>query len=415
MKRERKFQKYRIRIFFIVVSIIIICSAAIFLLRLTGYGIKQEGINLYFYDEKTNCSLNGYLFINDILAGKTENGSFYLSYEDYTKNAELSNESNIFLLGKLGECFKDKKEMIFDKYWTMPNINKEYFFGDSNYIFKTEINIHNPKNIEVISFIRPEKVRPYLKEISLDNNPEEDLSKINSYLSGRINYNNDTKILNWQLPQETLEAGKGICNDYSTALLSMFLAYNPAFKCYNIILSDHVTTLCNFGKDYIYYDELSTEVKSTIDDSLNSTEFKSRLLSLNRLYFNEYGLNETEKADIAFNDKEYVEFKSDEEFIDWQYSLKDKNTRMNILFDLEKKYNSQISEKKYDENISELYTKKPERVSSAIEIPTISGFFSDYFYLIFISFILIAVLLVILYKVNKKYDLKTTPQNSKII
>ena len=65
----------------------------------------------------------------------------------------------------------------------------------------------------------------------------------------------------WQTPEETLSIKQGDCEDYSTSLLSLFLAYNPALNCYNVVLSSHVTTFCKINDYYIYYDQRRTELK----------------------------------------------------------------------------------------------------------------------------------------------------------
>jgi hypothetical protein len=402
----KKKVNHKIR-YLIIFLIIIISLGALAFLKFTGFAIKNEIITLHFSDVETNCSLNGYLFIDNKLIGKTNNGLFDLTLNEYKTSLENKPNQNISLFGKLGDCFKENNNMLFDKSWKIPEINNNFFYGETNFNFKTNINIHNPKDRELIGFIQPENVKSFLGNLELNYNIENDLSKINFYLSNKINYINNSKGIYWQLPVETLLANRGICNDYSTTLLSLFLAYNPSLKCYNIILSDHVTTICNINNDYIYYDQQEKEVIIKINNSENITEIKSKLSDFNNQFLDVYGLDKTEIAKIAFNDKEFIEFKNNQDFIDWQYSLINKDTKTNILSELEKESTvleeNQISEANTQEitnnTLAELGSQKP---NTSANLPTLSGFFTNNIYIIIGAIIIIIALLILLYRINKK-------------
>jgi len=347
--------------------IIILVFGALFILtftlsenniRLVGYAINENFLNinkieLQFIDEASNCSLNGYVFINNKLLGKSENGLFNLTIDEYKKN--FMEENNISIFGKLGDCFKENKDLLLDRSWNMPEIKRNYFYGESTYLFKTNINIHNPKNRELMGFITPEKVDSYLNVKKKDTSS--DLSEINNYLSSKIAYVDDISGIYWQMPKETLNISKGICNDYSTTLLSLFLAYNPSLKCYNIILTDHITTLCNINNEYSYFDQQKKEKKISINESTNSSDIKLKISKLNEEFFNYYGLNKNESPIIAFNNQEYIEFKKEEDYLNWQYSLLTKDTKSNILGELEKE-SIQLQEGQ-ENNSSELSSIKP--------------------------------------------------------
>jgi len=419
MKETKSMKKSKKQIdLLIIILIIIVLVILLFFINsiMTGNAIKQETVHFYFYDEITNCTLNGYLFIGDKLIGKSMNGNFNLTLEDYRGFENNSNE-NLSLFGKLGDCFKENKDMLFDKSWEMPKITDDLFYGESAFNFKTNIDIHAPRNREPMGFIQPDKIKPYLESIELKNNILTDPSSINSYLSTKIQYLNNSKAAYWQLPEETLLTNKGVCNDYSTTLLSLFLAYNPSLKCYNIILKDHVTTFCSIDKTYIYYDQQDKEVKKEITNIYNSSEIKSELTALNKEYLDYYGLEKTEIAKIAFNDKEYIEFNTNQDFIDWQYSLFNKDTKTNILSELETKNNNNNNNnnnniQNNNENSqeinstpeleypiqSELGSQKP----APAELPTIKGFFQQNSLLIFPLFIILIILIIILIRVNRK-------------
>lgn len=369
-------------------------------MKFTGYAVKQQEVQFYFYEEENNCSFNGYLFAGDNLIGKTENGFFSLSLEEY-KLLKNNLNQNISLFGKLDDCFNENKDMLFDKSWKMPEIDNNFFYGESIFNFKANITPNYPRSKELIGFIQPEKLKSYLSNIELRNNTLEDLSSINIYLSNKIQYINNSKTAYWQLPEQTITDNKGVCNDYSTTLLSLFLAYNHSLKCYNIALSDHLTTFCDIEDSYIYYDQQEKEVEIKINHPYNSSEIKSSLIDLNKQYFDYYGLSETEKAKIAFNDKEYIEFKNDEHFIDWQYSLINKDVKTNLLLNLEKQYNYVKKYKISLENNnteSDLSSAKP----APVELPTFKGFMQKNSFLLFLLFIALVVLVIILIKINKK-------------
>lgn len=395
-KRKKQFKILNI----LIITLIFLVLTLIFLfIRFTGYAIKQQQVQFYFYNEENNCSLNGYLFVGENQIGKTQNGFFNLTLEEY-KNLQNNLNQNISLFGKLGDCFNENKDMLFDKFWKMPEIENDFFYGDSLFNFKTNINIHNPVNQELIGFIQPEKVKSYLSNIELKNNILEDLSKINIYLSNKIQYVNNSKAAYWQLPEETLSNNKGICNDYSTTLLSLFLAYSSSLKCYNIVLTDHVTTFCNIDNSYIYYDQQEKQVKKEIKYPFNVNEIKSQLSDLNREYLDYYGLDKNETARIAFNNKEYIEFKTSQDFIDWQYSLINKNSKSDIFLDLETKNNELEKNNNLTEQTiqGELGSQRP----ASPELPSLSGFLQKYSFLIFPLFIILIILIIILIKINKK-------------
>lgn len=399
-------EKLRLFITIAIASIIIL----IFLipLKLTAYSDseRKKQVQFYFYDEQINCSLNGYVFVGNELIGKTENGYFNLSYENYENN--FKNQENISLFGSLKECFN--LDLFFDKYWENFEIQDYYFFGESVFIFKTKINPTNPSKRELLGFIQPGKLESELSSINLNQEILKDLSEINNYANNKISYVKDwdfNKETNyWQTPFQTLNLRQGDCEDYSTTLLSLFLAYNSSLNCYNIILSSHVTTFCYISNYYVYYDQGKTELKKQIN-KINVEETKSLLKKLNQDYFGHYAIIENEsKAYYAFNDNQYIEFSDEDDFIDWQYSLENKKQEFGIFEGLEKKVieiqENENQEKYPAENIAELATQQPStKENLATEKSAAKEFIAENFLMfILLLIIFIVLLIIILIKVN---------------
>lgn len=334
MKKRRNIIAY-----LLIMLILSIIALSVFFLKPTGFAVKEleKQVQFYFYDELTNCSLNGYLFIGEVLIGRTDNGSFNLTLENYEKNFQ-NPDLNISIFGKLGECFNEP-DLFFDKSWKSFEIDGHYFEGDSLFVFKAEINIHNPVKKEFLGFIQPNDMNIGLNTIIERGDVLADLSELNKYLNTEVAYKKDWEFGKenyWQTPEETLKIKTGDCEDFSAALLSLFLAYDPALKCYNIVFSTHVTTFCNIADYYAYYDQQEKEIEKQIKEKDDAINAKAEISDLNKEYSEYYGIDSTEtRAYYAFNNMEYFEFKRNEDFIDWQYSLLNKNIKTDILRNLD--------------------------------------------------------------------------------
>jgi len=305
----------------IVLLIVVVAFALIYFLRFTGFAVREyvKQVQFYFYDEN-GCVLNGYVFAGGELIGKSEEGYFNLSLESYEENI-MGRDLNISLFGKLGDCFNS--ELLFDKYWKAPEIEEEKFLGDSLYNFPTKVDINNPVKRDLIGFVMVGDVADELGEIDLKDDVFDDLSEINDYLNEKVEYVQDWEFggeNNWQTPQETLDLRRGDCEDYSTALLSLFLAYDDSLNCYNVVFTSHVTTFCKIDDYYVYYDQGKTELKEEIGGG-DSGELEK----LKEEYFDYYGINNSDiRVHYVFNENEFIEFNSDEEFINWQTGLNGK-------------------------------------------------------------------------------------------
>jgi hypothetical protein len=396
-KRKRKINTRYLNYLIFLISIILIIFLSLFI-NFTGFAIKQDTVVLSFYDIKTNCSMNGFLFIGNKLLGKTDNGIYNLSIDQY-KSFENNPDENFSLFGRLGSCFNGSRDMIFDRSWKVPKMNYDFFLGDSKFEFKTNIDFHFPRNREPMGFIQPSTIAYYLRNIDLIDNITQDLSKINIYLSTNIQYINKSIASYWQLPEETMKTKNGVCNDYSTTLLSLFLAYNPSLKCYNIILNDHVTTFCNIDKTFTYFDQQEKELSLVTNNSMNTNDIMSSLSTLNKGFLDYYGLDRSERAKVAFNDKEYVEFNSNQDFIDWQRSLLIKDTKVNLLSQLETKNSDIIYQNIFSSDNSSNVQSEIDTEIPTNELPTLSGFFQRYYLLIIPLMILLVFLIIALIRI----------------
>ncbi len=349
---------------FLIFSVIITGAVMLFLIiTLIPFNIIFTGrvteplgkhVQFYFYDDQTNCSLNGYVFVGSKLVGKTHDGYFNLTHENYLNN--FNTAQNISLFGELGDCFNSS--LYFDKYWENFEIEDYYFQGQSLFNFKTSISPNNPSRRELSGFIQPFKVMDELETINLSRRDIlEDLSAINNYLNKRINYSSDwdfhQEVNYWQTPEETLKIGTGDCEEYSTTLLSLFLAYDSSLNCYNIIFSTHVTTFCKIDDYFIYYDQQRTELRKKMNPGYVP---RRELEMLEQEYFSHYGLDKEDIPYMAFNEKSFIEFADNNEYLDWQYLLPTKQN-----YDIFSELDSQLpKEQSYsNENPAELQTVNP--------------------------------------------------------
>jgi len=94
----------------------------------------QEYVGLYFYDSKTNCYLNGEIYIGEQLVGNTGMGAFVLSKEDYEKFWT----GKITIKGKTNSCFGENANIPFTESWKMQDLD-DYFKNDVTAKFGAEL------------------------------------------------------------------------------------------------------------------------------------------------------------------------------------------------------------------------------------------------------------------------------------
>ncbi len=277
---------------------------------------EERIIEFHFYDNKTDCVLNGDVLINDEIVGKSENGIFILEGEDY-ENSKVS------INGLTDICFQKDKDLLFYETWEVDL--KDYSGKIIN--FRTQLTPRKPRNYkEMQGFVRPEETKNYLLDINLDNdNFEEDLDKITSY---RIRYRADNILFNrleyWQTPKETLDLGHGDCEDWAVTTLSLIREYNSNLKCYNILWETHISIFCFIEGNYFIFDQDETKFKRSLKEDYSKLENKALLRKMRNDYFDEYGIKPDKRKSYAvFNEEELITFQESNDFIDWAYGLSD--------------------------------------------------------------------------------------------
>jgi len=286
--------------------------------------IKANSIKLTFYDNNTNCSLNGGVYLGDNLMGYSKNGSFILFYPNY-ENLSYYGEI-LSISGLTDSCFGTNENLPLMGVWTTPNL-KYYFDNNKSPNFVAELTPRSPQYYgEMMGFVRPYEVGTELDKIYLPSDIKRDrIEKIVDYVGGKIRYYSDYTLFKqveyWQTPLETLQRNEGDCEDWATAILSLILEDDPNAKCYNIILQTHVNIFCYSDGIAGFYDQDKIKSRTSLIQD-NEEEDKVRIRAMLYQYFRVYGISPNEQGIYAaFNDKEIEIFENNEEFVDWVYNL----------------------------------------------------------------------------------------------
>jgi hypothetical protein len=292
--------------------------------------VLTKEINLIFYDNKTNCKLNGEIYVDDFFLGESKEGIFTLTEEVY--NQKFNQDSLIYIFGRTDFCFGTEDNLPFVDYWTINNLQQSLDNEEESVFFESNLDPRWPSYYwEKQNFIRPEEVREYLEENlrkSLKNNTWEDIDKIVdsmkiSYIS---DWNQFQKSEYWQIPAEVLRARAGDCEDWAVTTLSLIRAYNDSVKCYNVLWPTHVSIFCYENNRFVIYDQDKTKFTTVLtknsDEFVVQQENKIALRKMRNDYFNWYGLSPNQrKMDAIFNEKELIIFEEDEDFIKWAIEI----------------------------------------------------------------------------------------------
>ncbi len=280
---------------------------------------------IYFYDNLTNCQLNGDLYVDDSYIGSTNKGNFLLFRKD------IINKSVFSIKGYTDDCFLENQNILFYRHWDLENL-KDIFNYNKTDLILTSYNPRQPiEYFEMQSFVKPDYVVSFLDEIQ--NNFIWDYEKDLDYIAENveIEYFEDKDIFNiseyWQFPNETLLNEKGDCEDWAIAILSLMRKYNNEIQCYNMLWQNHVSVFCYFDNNFIIYDQDKTKFKTHLfientQDISIIEENKIKIREMRDNYFKYYGLNNEERNLLSiFNEEKLFIFNESEDFVNWAITL----------------------------------------------------------------------------------------------
>lgn len=291
--------------------------------------LKPKKIKFIFYDNKTDCKLNGEIYVDDVLLGETKEGVFVLTENEYKQ--KFKTNSSLYIFGRTDYCFGTDANLPFADYWTIHDL--QYSFDHYEDLdFEMNLDPRSPKYyIEMQDFIRPEETESYLEDSLrkyFKNNTWEDLDKIANFA---IRYRGDSLLFNkaeyWQTPAESLKKGHGDCEDWAVTTLSLMRAYNNSIDCYNILWPTHISIFCYEKNRFVIYDQDKTKFSTALEtentgDSAVIQENKIAIRKMRNNYFDWYGLSPNERRMYAlFNEKELITFEKDEDFVNWAIQL----------------------------------------------------------------------------------------------
>jgi len=330
---------------FLGIAVILIVSFAVYFVlssdtEVTGSAIDNpdaqaenvqaevRAIKLIFYDKENNCSLNGKLYVDDVLLGETESGAFVLNESEY--NERFTQNSSLYIFGRTDYCFKSDANLPFSGNWNVYDL-QSYFESNADMNFELDVNPRWPTSfLEMQDFIRPEEAENYFNtkiEKYLENDTWADLDRIADF---GMRYRSDSLMFNtseyWQTAAETLQRGHGDCEDWAVATLSLMRAYDSSAKCYVIVWDTHMSILCYNGKSFAIYDQDETKFATSLDvrsdEEIVRQENEAAIRRMRNNYFDLYGIKPNERRMYAImNEEEIIVFKDDEDFVDWAVGL----------------------------------------------------------------------------------------------
>jgi len=321
--------KLKLVIIGVVVAIFLFFIWAIFNIKnasdTTKIGIGQKSIELYFYDNKTNCSLDGNIYSGGTFIGNSKDGKFILFEEDYLNKFEQN--SIFYIIGRTGYCFGEDNNLPFYRGWTF--VDWDYLFTyEENETFTLELTPRQPRYYEEMQgFIRPDEVKEKLSSINTNPNKTlyENIKKIfwDFHMAYISDFHRFGKREYWQTPAETIKNKNGDCEDWTVTVLSLLRAYDPSLNCYMALWDTHTNIICQINRTFIIYDQDHITKTVVLDPNPNNEyiitqENKIALRSMRNSYFDDYGISADERMLSAlFNEKELIIFEERNDFIDW--------------------------------------------------------------------------------------------------
>ena len=154
----------------------------------------EKVIGFYFYDNSTQCSLNGEVYNDDESLGKSENGILILKERDY-KDKFIIN-STLSIRGLTDNCFIKDKNLPFEFSWVLYDKEglQEYFDNNATVSLDAALDLREPSTPYTIKgFVRPNETKDFLNKMPLSNESSqfENIKLISNYLNSRFNYVDD--------------------------------------------------------------------------------------------------------------------------------------------------------------------------------------------------------------------------------
>lgn len=284
----------------------------------------SKGPSLYFYDNKTNCSLNGKIYSGGTFIGEVKNGGIKLNSTDYGK---INPSEDFSIFGITDYCFGKNANLPFYRAWTF--IDWDYLFASGGTeTFEIELNPRQPVfPQEIQGFIRPNETKERLSNMRLDE--EDSVFDNMDYIIDnlRINWVSDFgrfgEMEYWQTPNDLkINKNVGDCEDWAVYAVSILAAYEPSLDCYLALWNTHANVLCSINGIFIIYDQEDIREAIAIDEDNTIQDKKIKLRTWRNNYFDNYGISPNDAILIyLINQKEIIGFENGrEDFIEWAVS-----------------------------------------------------------------------------------------------
>jgi len=129
----------------------------------------------------------------------------------------------------------------------------------------------------------------------------------------------------WQTPAEVLVTKEGDNEDWTNTFISAAISYDSSFKCYVVAFETLLTALCYTDNQYIWMDDDETMHSRTITSTDTEQAIKVKMQEMLDMYSKRYRVRAGEKLNVlfAYNNKDFVQFSNNQEFIEWAMALSD--------------------------------------------------------------------------------------------
>jgi predicted transglutaminase-like cysteine proteinase len=276
---------------------------------------NEVELNLFFLDEKTNCTVNGKLYSKENLIGEVIDGKIKINSSDFSKI-----DSALSIKGKTGACFGRDANLPFYRSWELTGWNSIENVGNEE-IFELNLDPRRPRYPEEMQgFIRPDEVSQKVDEINFDEEDTkiQDIERI--FRRTYMNYASDEGVFSkedyWQTPSDFLKNKRGDCEDWAIYAVSLLREYDPNLDCYAALWLTHMNVICAVNQTFLIFDQEQTQEQIKLDSNLIVQDNKIEINKWINNYFSDYGIDvKDRKLYYLFNEKEFISFN------DWREEL----------------------------------------------------------------------------------------------